>query len=43
MAVAVFLGRGELGVNETVVSAMIIVITFHSSGSATEALLSRTS
>jgi Fusaric acid resistance protein-like len=32
MAVAVFLGRGELGVNETVVSAMIIMITFHSSG-----------
>ncbi len=32
MAVAVFLGRGELRVNETVVSAMIIMITFHSSG-----------
>ncbi len=32
MAVAVFLGRGELGVNETVISAMIIMITFRSSG-----------
>ena len=32
MAVAVFLGRGELGVNETVISAMIIMITFRSAG-----------
>ncbi len=30
MVVAVFLGRGELGVNETAISAMIIMITFPS-------------
>jgi uncharacterized membrane protein YccC len=28
MVVAIFLGRGELGVNETAISAMIILITF---------------
>lgn len=31
MVVAVFLGRGELGVNETAISAMIIMITFRAS------------
>ncbi len=29
MSVAVFLGRKEIGVNETAISAMIILITFH--------------
>ncbi len=32
MSAAVFLGRGDLGVNEAAISAMIIMITFHSSG-----------
>ncbi len=32
MAAAAFLGRGELGVNETAISAMIIMITYRSSG-----------
>ena len=30
MALAVFLGREEIGVKETAISAMIILITFHS-------------
>ena len=33
MAAAVFVGRGELGVNEAAISAMILMITFHSLGS----------
>ena len=32
MAAAVFVGRGELGVNEAAISAMILMITFHSLG-----------
>lgn len=32
MSVAVFLGRGELGVNEAAITAMILMITFRSSG-----------
>lgn len=32
MSVTVFFGRGELGVNEAAISAMILMITFQSSG-----------